>query len=114
MLSLVGQRFVAEVLVNFSVRLAGSEVPLRADQVLTAQDARGGRRFRIPRRTGPDQWWRAADVLVRVAEYEFRLVVAINEATAEVKYFVTNATSQPVRGVRLVAFRRATIEHGCR
>jgi SRSO17 transposase len=114
LLSLVGQRFVAEVPVNFSVRRTSSETPLRADQVLTAQDARGGRRFRIPRQTGPDQWWRAVDVTVRVAGGDYTLVVAINEATAEVKYFLTNATDQPLRLVLLVAFRRATIEHGFR
>src|SRR5579885_1942496 len=49
LLSLAGQRFVGEVPVNFSVRLPGSEQALRADQVLTAQHARGGARFRIPR-----------------------------------------------------------------
>jgi hypothetical protein len=114
LLSLAGQRFVAEVPVNFWVRRADGEAALRADQALTAKGARGGRRFRIPRQTGPDQWWRAVDRPVRVAGHDYRLVVAINEATAEVKYFVTNATDQPQRLVLLVAFRRATIEHGFR
>ena len=112
--TLVGQKFVAEVPVNFTVRLPGSEVPLRADEVLTAEDARGGARFRIPRQTGPDQWWRAAETVVRVAGRDYRLVVAINEATAEVKYFVSNALGEPLRVVLRVAFRRATIEHGFR
>lgn len=114
LLSLVGQRFVGEVPVNFSVPRAGPESPLRADQVLTARDARRGRRYRIPRQTGPDQWWRAVGVPVRVAGHDYTLVVAINEATAEVKYFVTNATDQPLRRVLRAAFRRATIEHGFR
>jgi SRSO17 transposase len=114
LLSLAGQRFVAEVPVNFSVRLAGGAAPLRADQALTAQDARCGRRFRIPRQTGPDQWWRATGVAVRVAGRAYTLVAAVNEATGELKYFVTNATDQPLRLVLLVAFRRATIEHGFR
>jgi SRSO17 transposase len=113
-LSLAGQKFVGEVPINFWVRLAGREGAHRADGVLTAADARLGPRFRIPRQTGPDQWWRAADVTVRVAEHEYRLVVAINETTAEVKYFVTNATGEPLRVVLLVAFRRATVEHGFR
>jgi SRSO17 transposase len=34
-----------------------------------------------------------------------------NESTAEVKYFVTNATDEPLARVLRVAFRRATIEH---
>jgi SRSO17 transposase len=42
------------------------------------------------------------------------LIAAINEATAEVKYFVTNATADPVARVLAVAFRRATVEHAFR
>jgi SRSO17 transposase len=38
-------------------------------------------------------------------------VVAVNEATAEVKYFLTNATSAPLAQVLAVAFRRSTVEH---
>ena len=114
LLSLTGQRFVAEVPVNFWVRLAGREEAHRADGVLTAADARLGPRFRIPRQTGPDQWWRAVSVAVQVAGRDYTLVAAINEATGELKYFVTNATDQPLRVVLLVAFRRATIEHGFR
>src|SRR5262249_31422949 len=37
-----------------------------------------------------------------------------NEATAEVKYFVTNATSEPLAQVLAVAFRRSTVEHAFR
>jgi len=40
--------------------------------------------------------------------------VAINEATAEVKYFVTNATTEPLARVLAVAFRRWTVEHSFR
>ncbi len=114
LLCLANQRFVAEVPINFYVRRAGSEQPLRADQALTAADARAGGRFRIPRQTGPDQWWRAASLTVRVAGRDMLLVVAVNEATAEVKYFVSNALDQPLRVVLLVAFRRATVEHDFR
>jgi SRSO17 transposase len=114
LLSLASQRFVAEVPVNFWVRLAGGETAVRADQALTAQDARLGPRYRIPRQSGPDQWWRAAGVRVQVAGREYLLVVAINESSGEVKYFVSNAPEQPLRVLLLVAFRRATIEHGFR
>jgi hypothetical protein len=51
---------------------------------------------------------------VRVRDRDYLLVVAINEATAAVKYFVTNATQEPLGRVLQVAFRRATIEHGFR
>jgi SRSO17 transposase len=70
LLSLAGQRFVAEVPVSFAVRVGGA-----------------------------------------ARSHVYRLVVAINEATAEVKYFVSNATAPPLRRVLAVAFRRATIEH---
>jgi SRSO17 transposase len=110
-LSLAGQRFVAEVPVSFSVRLGNATRPRRADQVLIAADAKRGRRFRIRRQTHADAWWRAGERRVRVRGHVYRLVVAINEATAEVKYFVSNATTQPLRRVLAVAFRRATIEH---
>ena len=45
---------------------------------------------------------------------KYRLVVAINETTAEVKYFLSNATGEPLGRVLAVAFRRATIAHAFR
>ena len=45
---------------------------------------------------------------------EYTLVAAINEATAEVKYFVTNTTTTPPARLLAVGFRRATIEHSFR
>jgi SRSO17 transposase len=112
LLSLTGQKFVAEVPTSFAVRWEDDGVSQRADAVLTAEDARRGRRYRIRRATLSDGWWRAESRRVRVRDY--LLVVAINEATAEVKYFVTNATGEPLQRVLQVAFRRATIEHGFR
>jgi SRSO17 transposase len=111
LLSLAGQRFVAEVPVSFAVRVGNAMRSHRADRVLRAADARRGRRFRIRRQTHADAWWRAQERRVRVRGRAYRLVVAINEATAEVKYFVSNATAPPLRRVLAVAFRRATIEH---
>jgi len=113
-LSMVGQKFVAEVPVNFAVHTDGAGPSRRADEVLTATDAKGGRRFRFRRETQAAQWWRARSVTVWVDGRAYRLVVAINQATAEVKYFVTNAVGEPLRRVLAVAFRRATVEHGFR
>jgi SRSO17 transposase len=113
-LSLVNQRFVAEVPVNFAVRAGGRVASRRADEVLGAADARRGRRFRLARRTVPDARWRAVSRSVVVGEWSYALVVAINESTAEVKYFVTNATTARLSRVLAVAFRRATIEHSFR
>jgi SRSO17 transposase len=110
-LNLVGQRFVAEVPVNFAVRDNVGGEARRADGRLTAADARGGRRYRLAHRSVRDSIWRASAATVWVADRQHTLVVAINEATAEVKYFLTNATSAPLTRVLAVAFRRWTVEH---
>jgi SRSO17 transposase len=114
LLSLAGQRFVAEVPVSFSVRVEGTDGPARADEALPREEARRGRRHRICQETRPNAWWRAESLPVRVRGHDYLLVAAINEATAEVKYFLTNATAEPVGRVLQVAFRRATVEHNFR
>jgi SRSO17 transposase len=113
-LSLVGQKFVGEVPVSFSVRAGGRDEPQRADAVLSAEDAKRGRRFRVSRRTVGDARWRATGVRVESGGRAYTLIAAINESTAEVKYFVTNATGVALGRVLAVAFRRATIEHSFR
>jgi SRSO17 transposase len=113
-LSLVGQQFVAEVPVNFTVRDRIAGKAKRADQRLTADDAKAGRRFRLKHKTTKDSVWRAAKTTVFVAGRKQALIVAINEATAEVKYFVTNAIKASLAQVLTVAFRRWTVEHGFR
>jgi SRSO17 transposase len=113
-LDLIGQKFVAEVPVSFAVRRRTGGVSRRADAVLSAAAATRGQRFRLKRATTYDQVWRAASASVEAGGRSYTLVVAINEATAEVKYFVTNATNESLRRVLTVAFRRATIEHAFR
>jgi SRSO17 transposase len=113
-LNLAGQRFVAEVPVNFTVRDADEAPAQRAEERLTAADAKTGRRYRRAQRTVPDSVWRAVAAAIWVAGREHTLVAAVNEATAEVKYFLTNATDTPVARVLTVAFRRWTVEHGFR
>ena len=61
-----------------------------------------------------DAVWRAATATVWVAGQMHTLVVAVNEATAEVKYFAAHAAGEPLGRVLAVAFRRATIEHAFR
>jgi SRSO17 transposase len=114
LLDMTGQRFVAEVPVSFRGRTEDSDANERADAVLTLDDARRGRRHRQRRETVADAWWRAASRPIEVRGHRFLLVVAVNERTAEVKYFVTNAVEQPLGRILQVAFRRATIEHGFR
>jgi SRSO17 transposase len=112
-LNLVKQRFVAEVPVNFMVRNTTTSVARRADERLSAAKAKAGRRYRLKHQTVKDSVWRAAEAAVWIEDHSHRLIVAINEATAEVKYFVTNATDALAR-VLAVAFRRYTVEHSFR
>lgn len=113
-LDAVGQRFVGEVPVSFSVKTSARDGARRADSVLSADDAGRGQQFRLSRKTVGDTRWRATSRLVEAGGCRWMLVVAINESTAEVKYFVTNATDEPLARVLRVAFRRATIEHSFR
>jgi SRSO17 transposase len=113
-LNLVRQRFVAEVPVNFAVRETEHGPAHRADGRLTAADARAGTRHRVAHRTVRASFWRAATARVWVAGREHTLVAAVNEATAEVKYFLTNGTTAPLARVLAVAFRRWVVEHAFR
>lgn len=110
-LGLVGQKFVTEVPVNFAVRTRPGGKSRRADERLTAAAARRGRRYRLAHHTVRDSVWRASSAVVWVANRPHTLIVAINEATAEVKYFLTNATGESLTRVLTVAFRRWTVEH---
>jgi SRSO17 transposase len=113
-LNLVGQRFVAEVPVNFAVADVKDGPTQRADQRLRATNARRGKRYRLSHRTVRDSVWRAVPAAVWVAGREHLLMVAINEATAEVKYFLSNATTEPVTRLLAVAFCRWSVEHSFR
>src|SRR3954465_8929970 len=66
----VGQRFVAEVPVNFRVRGTEGGPARRADTRLSAADARGGTRHRLAHRTVRASYWRAATAAVWVADRE--------------------------------------------
>ena len=113
-LNAVNQRFVAEVPVNFRVREAAGGPSQRADARLPAAQARSGARHRVAHRTVAPSFWRATRATVWVADQEHTLVVAINEGTQELKYFLTNATTAALTRVLGVAFRRWTVEHGFR
>jgi SRSO17 transposase len=113
-LNAVNQRFVAEIPVNFAVRDTADGPPQRADTRLPAAQARSGSRHRVAHRTVRASFWRAARATVWVADQKHTLVVAINEGTQEVKYFLTNATTAALARVLGVAFRRWTVEHGFR
>jgi SRSO17 transposase len=109
-----GQKFVAEVPKSFSVRASADGPSIRADEYQAGTPLRGWHRYRLARKTLPDQVWRARGVRVWAARGWHRLITAVNATTGEVKYFITNAIDEPVQRVLRVAFRRATIEHAFR
>jgi SRSO17 transposase len=113
-LGLVKQKFVAEVPTNFSVRATRDGPSRRADAHQPGVRTGRWRRFRIGRKTLADQVWRARRSRVWAARGWHTLVTAVNEATGEVKFFVTNAGGEPLATVLAVAFRRATVEHAFR
>jgi SRSO17 transposase len=113
-LNLVNQRFVAEVPVNFTVRETADGPARRADARLSAAGARGGTRHRLAHRTVRASFWRATTATVWVGGREHTLVAAVNEATKEMKYFLTNATTTSLSRVLAVTFRRWTVEHAFR
>lgn len=113
-LGLLGQKFVAEVPVNFMVRERPDQPAVRADRHQPGTDVTGWHRFRIARKTLADQFWRARRVRVWAARRWHSLVTAVNETTREVKFFVSNAVEERLDRILAVAFRRATIEHGFR
>lgn len=110
----LGQKFVAEVPVNFTVRDTTRGPGRRADARQPGTRTRRWSRFRLARQTQADQVWRAKGVRVWVARSWHTLVTAVSEATGEVKFFVTNAVDESVGRILRVAFRRATIEHAFR
>ena len=110
----IGQKFVAEVPVNFMVRDTMQGPAHRADARQPGTPTQSWSRFRVARKTLADQVWRAKGVRVWVARGWHTLVTAVNEATGEVKFFVTHAVEEPLGRLLRVAFRRATIEHAFR
>lgn len=114
LLSTVGQRFVGEVPVNFAVKRRGSTHSRRISTLVTAARAKNGPRFTMTHKTTADTVWRAVERRAEVEGRTHRLIAAICESTAEVKYFVSNDLAAPLAKLLAVAFRRATIEHGFR
>jgi SRSO17 transposase len=110
-LNLAGQRFVAEVPRSFAVRASAQAPARRADERLPAERTRAWQRFRLARQTQADQVWRAKAVRVWAAGRCQRLVTAINEATGEVKHFLTNALTARLGRIMRVAFCRWNVEH---
>jgi SRSO17 transposase len=67
LLGLAEQRFVAEVPVSFAVRDTPGGPSRRADERLSAADARSGSRYRVRHQTVADSVWRVSSAAVWVA-----------------------------------------------
>jgi SRSO17 transposase len=110
----LGQKYVAEVPVNFAVRESIGSSSHRADELQPGRVGPDWGRFRLARKTVADQLWRATSQRVVVGEVDLLLITAVNDRTGEVKYFVSNAVDEPLGRLMRVAFRRATVEHAFR
>ena len=110
-LNVAQQRFVAEVPKSFSVRTKAGGPSRRADEVVRAQQSNSWRRFRLSRQTLGHQVWRAKTIRVWAAGRWQRLIVAVNETTGEVKYFLSNAATAGLARMLRVAFTRWNVEH---
>ena len=114
LLCIAQQRYVAEVPKSFMVQRTPHHDAQRADACLRSTGTKQWRRVRLCRQTVADQVWRARSVQVWVGERWQRLVVAVNEATGEVKYLLSNAVRKSVRRLLRVAFCRWQVEHAFR
>jgi len=120
LLDLAGQKYVAEVPVSFSCRRGPSAKARRADALLAGRAARRQpwQRVRLRTQTGPDQFWQAKALPIRLSRASpatHRLLVARNVATGQVKYFVSNAPRRVgLRQLLRVAFVRWNVEHALR
>ena len=110
-LNMTGRRFVAEVPTSFAVRSSVNGAAQRADERLPVEQTRTWQRLRLARQTLNDQVWRVKAARVWAAGRWHRLVAAINEATGEVKYFVTNELTGRLGRIIRVAFCRWNVEH---
>ncbi len=125
----MGQRYVCEVPRNFLCwptrpRYCSKQsafAPKRVDNAARRGGPFRGQKWKtckIPRKTLPDQVWRAKAGLVHLVrdgkptDRRYWLIVAENIHTGEVKHFIANADERcPPDTLLRVAFTRAGVEH---
>jgi len=106
-----GQPYVSEVPVNYRVATRDGGRRIDARDHLKSTARKGWARLVLRHETGGVSVWKYRGCEVFAARHRQRLIVAVNVATHEVKYFVTNDRRRALRTVVRVAFRRAAIEH---
>lgn len=110
-LDLGGQRYAGEIPVIYRVAAWPGSRRIEARDHLKATARKGWKRLVIEHDSGGVSVWTYRSCRVFAAGHPQQLLVAVNAATAEVKYFVSNAVDVPARTVLRAAFRRAPIEH---
>lgn len=106
-----GQAYVGEVPVTYRVATRDGGRRVEARELLRPTARTGWERVVVRQETGGVAVWKYRACEVFAARHRQRLVVAVNAATGEVKYFATNDRRRSVRTVLRVGFRRAVVEH---
>ena len=110
-LDLRGQAYVGEIPVNYRVSTRPGGRRMEARELLKATARTGWKRVVIKHASGTVSVWKHRSCVVFAAQHRQRLIVAVNAATGEVKYFVSNETRKSTATLLRVAFRRGPIEH---
>lgn len=105
------QRYVGEVPVNYRVATREGGPRSEARDRLKATARKGWKRLILRHDSGGVSVWDYRSCEVFAAKHRQVLLVAVNRATKEVKYFVSNAVGVSAKKLLQVAFRRAPIEH---
>jgi SRSO17 transposase len=110
-LDLRRQRYVGEIPVIYRVATRPGGRRIEARELWKATARTGWKRLVVKHDTGGVSVWKYRARVVFAARHRQKLIVAVNAATHEVKYFITNAVDRPAATLLRVAFRRAPIEH---
>lgn len=105
------QHYVAEIPVNYRVAYREGGRRKEAREMLLSTARKGWKKFVIRHETGGVSVWKYRSCQAFAAKHQQQLIVAVNVATKEVKYFVSNVCDRSVRTLLRVAFRRWPVEH---
>ena len=110
-LELGGQPYVGEIPAIYRVSKRAGSKRIEVRECLKATARKGWKKFVLRHETGGVSVWKYRSAEVFAARHRQRLIVAVNVATSEVKYFASNDRQRSVKTLLRVAFRRAPIEH---
>lgn len=110
-LQLSGRPYVGAIPTIYRVSRREGAKRIEARECLKATARKGWKRFVLRHATGGVSVWKYRSDEVFAARHWQRLIVAVNVATGEVKYFASNDRRRSAKTLLRVAFRRAPIEH---